>query len=183
MDLKNSIKDMILKLDNNRGLISDEVLKNTPLRMENFYREIFSGLDISPTSFLKERFFVKNNDLIIEKDISFYSMCEHHFLPFFGKIAVAYVPNNYIVGFGSIIKVIEALSKRPQLQERLTDEIATILYEELKCSGVIVFIEAEHTWMTMRGVKAIGTKIVTTSSKGIFLEDANLKNEFFTLLK
>ncbi|MGL4803996.1 MAG: GTP cyclohydrolase I, partial [Cetobacterium sp.] len=121
--------------------------------------------------------------LIIEKNISFHSMCEHHFLPFFGKISVGYIPNNKIVGFGDIIKVIEAYCKRPQLQERLCDEIAETIYKGLECQGVYILMEAEHMCMTMRGVKSIGTKVTTTSSKGIFNTNNSLKTEFLTLVK
>lgn len=181
--MKNSIRDIILKLDNKRGVISDEVKNNTPERIETFYKEIFSGLDEEPRVYLKDRFPIESSDLVIEKNISFFSMCEHHFLPFFGKINIAYIPDGFIVGFGAIIKVIEAYCKRPQLQERLCDEIATTIFEELNCKGVIIIMEAEHICMTMRGVKAIGSKIITTSTKGIFSKDSNLRNEFFNLTR
>ncbi|MGL5623414.1 GTP cyclohydrolase I FolE [Cetobacterium sp.] len=183
MVLKNHIKNIILDIDNGKGVISEEVIQNTPERIELFYKEIFSGLSINPYKFLERTFPVKNNDLVIEKDITFYSMCEHHFLPFFGKISVGYIPNGEIVGFGDIIKVIEAYAKRPQLQERLCEEIAETIYTGIKCQGVYVFIEAEHTCMTMRGVKALGAKAITTSSKGVFNENNNLKNEFLNLIK
>lgn len=183
MNLKTHIKNIILEINNDNNLISDEVIENTPERIETFYKEIFSGLLLNPYDFLKRTFPIQNNDLIIEKNISFHSMCEHHFLPFFGKISVGYIPNNKIVGFGDIIKVIEAYCKRPQLQERLCDEIAETIYKGLKCQGVYILMEAEHMCMTMRGVKSIGTKVTTTSSKGIFNTNNSLKTEFLTLVK
>ncbi|ERT68223.1 hypothetical protein HMPREF0202_01866 [Cetobacterium somerae ATCC BAA-474] len=183
MNLKTHIKNIILEINNDNNLISDEVIENTPERIETFYKEIFSGLLLNPYDFLKRTFPIQNNDLIIEKNISFHSMCEHHFLPFFGKISVGYIPNNKIVGFGDIIKVIEAYCKRPQLQERLCDEIAETIYKGLECQGVYILMEAEHMCMTMRGVKSIGTKVTTTSSKGIFNTNNSLKTEFLTLVK
>ncbi|MGL4652415.1 MAG: GTP cyclohydrolase I FolE [Cetobacterium sp.] len=183
MSLKNHIKNIILDIDKETGLISKEVIENTPERIELFYKEIFSGLSIDPYKFLERTFPVKSNDLVIEKDITFYSMCEHHFLPFFGKISIGYIPNGKIVGFGDIIKIIEAYAKRPQLQERLCEEIAETIYKGINCQGVYIVIEAEHTCMTMRGVKALGSKAITTSSKGIFNENKNLKIEFLNLIK
>lgn len=183
MNLKTHIKNIILEINNDNDLISNEVIENTPERIETFYKEIFSGLLLNPYDFLKRTFPIQNNDLIIEKNISFHSMCEHHFLPFFGKISIGYIPNNKIVGFGDIIKVIEAYCKRPQLQERLCDEIAETIYKGLECQGVYILMEAEHMCMTMRGVKSIGTKVTTTSSKGIFNTNNSLKTEFLTLVK
>lgn len=183
MNLKTHIKNMILEINDKNNLISNEVIENTPERIELFYKDIFSGLNIDPYDFLKRTFPVNSNDLVIEKNVTFYSMCEHHFLPFFGKISVGYIPNGQIVGFGDIIKIIEAYSKRPQLQERLCEEIAETIFSGLKCQGVYIVIEAEHTCMTMRGVKAIGSKVITTASKGIFNIQENLKFEFLNLIK
>lgn len=183
MSIKNHIKDIILELNKGSNLISNEVIENTPKRIEEFYKDAFSGLNIDPFKFLERVFPVNSNDLVIEKNITFYSMCEHHFLPFFGKISIGYIPNGNIVGFGDIIKVIEAFTKRPQLQERLCDEIATTLYTALKCLGVYVIIEAEHTCMTMRGVKALNSKVITTAARGNFIDNNNLKLEFLNLIK
>jgi len=135
------------------------------------------------TAVCNRTFDINNNELIMEKNIDFYSMCEHHFLPFFGTICIAYVPNKKIFGFGDILKLIEILSRRPQLQERLTEEIARYIYELLDCQGVYVVIEAKHLCMTMRGQKKENTKILTTSAKGIFESDINKKMEVLTLLK
>ena len=183
MSIKKSFQEILNSLDNEKKYIDEEVFKNTPQRIEDFYKEFFSGMKTDPYIFLKNTFDVPNNDLIIERNISFYSMCEHHFLPFFGKISVAYIPNGKIIGFGDIVKVIETYAKRPQLQERITEQIALTIYEGLKCKGVYVLIEAEHTCMTMRGVKKPGAKIITTGTKGIFAEDSLKRMEVLTLIK
>lgn len=183
MSIKKSFQEILINLDKEKKYINEEVFENTPQRIEDFYKEFFSGMYINPYEFLQNTFDVPNNDLIIERNINFYSMCEHHFLPFFGKISVAYIPNGKIVGFGDIVKVIETYAKRPQLQERMTDEIAETIYKALDCKGVYILIEAEHTCMTMRGVKKPGAKIITTGTKGIFAEDTMKRMEVLTLLK
>ena len=183
MSIKKSFQDILENLDKEKKYINEEVFENTPQRIEDFYKEFFSGMYVNPYEFLQNTFNVPNNDLIIERNINFYSMCEHHFLPFSGKISVAYIPNGKIVGFGDIVKVIEAYAKRPQLQERMTDEIAETIYKALNCKGVYILIEAEHTCMTMRGVKKPGAKIITTGTKGIFAEDTMKRMEVLTLLK
>ncbi len=189
MKLRKNMEEIIKEIsDNSKIKISDEVISDTPKRMEEFYKEIFSGLNEDPYEYLKDTFLVtqdenKENDIIIEKDISFHSMCEHHFLPFYGKIFVGYIPNKKIIGFSSIIKVIEILSKRPQLQEKLANELSDILYKGLECKGIYILIEAEHLCMTIRGVKATGSKIITTTSRGLFSENENLKQNFISLVK
>ena len=183
MSIKKSFQEILNNLDEEKKYIDKEVFENTPQRIEDFYKDFFSGMKINPYDFLKNSFDISNNDLIIEKNINFYSMCEHHFLPFFGKITIAYIPNGKIVGFGDIVKVIEAYAKRPQLQERLTEQIAQTIYEGLNCKGVYILIEAEHTCMTMRGVKKPGAKIITTGIKGIFAEDTSKRIEVLTLIK
>lgn len=160
-----------------------EELKDTPKRIADSYKEIFYGIGLNPSDVLKRTFEVSSDELIIEKNIDFYSMCEHHFLPFFGTISIAYIPNKKIFGFGDILKLIEILSRRPQLQERLTEEIARYIYELLACQGVYVVVEAKHLCMTMRGQKKENTKILTTSAKGVFEKDINKKLEVLTLLK
>ena len=162
---------------------SREGLQETPERIAKMYQEIFAGLNQTAEVHLSKSFEIVDNNMVVEKDIFFHSMCEHHFLPFFGTIGIAYVPNKKIFGFGDILKLIEILSRRPQLQERLTEEIARYIYELLDCQGVYVVIEAKHLCMTMRGQKKENTKILTTSAKGIFETDLNKKMEVLTLLK
>jgi GTP cyclohydrolase I len=171
----------ILENFSNKEKIDEEVFENTPKRMAELYSEIFSGLKVDPAEYLKRTFPCDSNGIVIEKDIEFQSMCEHHLLPFFGKIAIGYIPNGKIVGFGDLIKVIEAFAKRPQLQERLGESIAKTIYENLGCKGVCVHIEAQHMCMIMRGVKKASSKIVTLSSRGCF-EQAGDRVEFLTLI-
>ncbi|MFK4786216.1 GTP cyclohydrolase I FolE [Fusobacterium sp. MFO224] len=183
MNIKLAFEKILSEIDKDKKYINEEVFENTPSRMEKFYKDFFSGLKTDPYSFLKNYIPTENNDLIIEKNISFYSMCEHHLLPFFGKISIAYAPNKKIIGFGEIIKVIEAFSKRPQLQERLTEDIAETIFKALDCKGVYILIEAEHLCMTMRGVKKPGSKIITIGTRGIFEKDYNKRLEISNLLK
>lgn len=160
-----------------------EGLLDTPTRIAKSYQELFSGIGQDPRTLLLRTFDVENNDYIIEKNIDFYSMCEHHFLPFFGKVDIAYIPNGKILGFGDLLKLVDVLSKRPQIQERFTEEIARYLYDALQCQGVLVKVEAKHLCMTMRGEKKENTKIVTVSSKGCFQEEAPKRLEVLQLLK
>lgn len=179
--IEKSFENILFALNKNEN-IDQDVFAETPRRMVALYEEIFSGLSQDPKEFFTRTYPISSNDLIIEKDVTFFSTCEHHLLPFFGKISIGYIPNGKIIGFGDIVKVVEAFSKRPQLQERLAEQIATTIYENLNCNGVCVYIEAEHLCMTMRGVKKPGSKIVTVSSKGVF-EDSNLRTEFFNLIR
>lgn len=182
---KKDLEDNFLKII--EGLpgsekINSEVFENTPRRVLDFYEEIFSGLTQNPENIIKNRFPMSYDGIIVEKNIDFHSMCEHHFLPFFGKISIGYIPDGYGVGFGDIIKVIDIFSKRPQLQERLTQEIADLIYKTLECKGVCVHIEAEHLCMTMRGVKKPGTKILSFTGNGVFKDELK-KQEFLSLIK
>lgn len=160
-----------------------EGLLDTPKRVAQSYSELFSGLLKNPKEVLKRTFSVEKNDLIVEKNIDFYSMCEHHFLPFYGQVDVAYIPNGKIVGFGDIIKVIDILAKRPQIQERMTAQIADAIYEELGCQGVFIVVKAKHMCMTMRGEKRENSQIITTASRGIFETDSSKKLEILTFMK
>ena len=183
MKIEKAFKEILNDLDKEKKYINNEVFENTPKRIEKFYKEIFSGINIDPYIFFKNTIKTTNNDFVIEKNIDFYSMCEHHFLPFFGKISLCYIPNEKIIGFGEIIKMIEAYANRPQLQERLTEDIAETLYQGLDAKGVYVIIEAIHTCMTMRGTKKTNSKIITTGTRGIFKENSIMKLEVLNLLK
>lgn len=163
--------------------LSREGLIETPDRIARMYQEIFSGLNSDPDEILSKTFSINRDDLVIEKDITFYSMCEHHFLPFYGQAHIAYIPNGKVAGLSKLARTVELFSKKPQLQERLTDEIANAIESCLNAKGVMVVIEAEHLCMNMRGVKKPGTKTVTTSFRGEFCENLNLRHEVYTLLK
>ena len=146
------------------------------------YDELAAGYTDDAAIHLEKRFKADSNDIVIEKDIYFYSMCEHHMLPFYGTAAIAYVPNGEVVGLSKIARTLEVYARRLQLQERLTAQVADAFMENLNAKGVMVLIEAEHMCMTMRGIKKPGTKTVTTVTRGVFAEDEKLRNEFYRML-
>ena len=160
-----------------------EGLLDTPDRIARMYEEIFAGIGKDAKEPLSKTFTAQNNEMIIEKDIVFYSTCEHHFMPFYGKAHVAYIPDGKVVGLSKLARTVEIYAKRPQLQEQLTAQVADALMEFLSPKGAMVMIEAEHTCMTMRGVKKPGSKTVTFVCRGVFEENEKLQNQFFTLVK
>lgn len=162
---------------------SREGLVETPERIARMYEEVYGGMNQDPALPLAKRFHVSNNEMVVEKDITFYSTCEHHLLPFYGKAHVAYIPNGEVVGLSKLARTVEIFARRPQLQEQLTAQIADALMEYLKPKGAMVMIEAEHMCMTMRGVKKPGSKTVTFVTRGIFSEEEQLQNKFLTLVK
>lgn len=160
-----------------------EGLIETPERIARMYEEIYGGMDMDAALPLKKRFHVSNNEMVVEKDITFYSTCEHHLLPFYGKAHVAYIPNGEVVGLSKLARTVEIFARRPQLQEQLTAQIADALMEYLKPKGAMVMIEAEHMCMTMRGIKKPGSQTVTFVTRGVFSEEEQLQSKFFTLVK
>jgi len=163
-----------------------EGLKETPLRIAEMYEDLLSGYKIKkPESILKPIFTTeKYSEIIIVKGIPFSSLCEHHILPFFGKAHVGYLPQKKVlVGLSKIPRVVDAFAKRLQIQERLTDQIADAINKALNPLGVIVVIEAEHLCTTIRGVKKVGSKMITSSLRGIFLKDQKVRAEAFSLIK
>jgi len=160
-----------------------EGLIETPDRIAKMYTEIFGGMEEEADRHLSRVFHVEDNEMIVEKDIVFYSNCEHHMLPFYGKAHVAYVPNGRVVGISKIARTVEVFAKRLQLQEKMTSQIADAFMEHLKPQGVMVMLEAEHMCMTMRGIKKPGTKTVTMTTRGIFRDDIQLQNTFYQMIK
>lgn len=160
-----------------------EGLVDTPDRIARMYEEIFAGIGQNAEEPLSKTFYADNNEMILEKDITFYSTCEHHLMPFYGKAHIAYIPNGQVVGISKLARTLEVYAKRPQLQEQLTAQVADALMEYLKPQGAMVMIEAEHTCMTMRGVKKPGSKTVTYVCRGAFAENEKLQNQFFALVK
>lgn len=163
--------------------VEREGLLETPDRVARMYDEIFAGMYQDAAEPLSKRFHVAGNEMVLEKDIVFYSTCEHHLMPFFGKAHVAYIPKGEVVGLSKIARTVEVFAKRPQLQEQLTAQIADAINEQLHPMGVMVMLEAEHTCMTMRGVKKPGSKTVSYVTRGIFAEDTALQDRFFQLVK
>ncbi len=158
-----------------------EGLKGTPNRISRMYEEIFAGLHETPKAYLNTTFSVDDNEMVIERDITFYSMCEHHLLPFYGKAHVAYIPNGKVVGLSKLARTVDLIARKPQIQEKMTAEIADALMEYLKPEGALVMIEAEHMCMTMRGIKKPGSRTVTMVARGK-MEDDRYKDEFFRLM-
>lgn len=163
--------------------ISREGLVETPERIARMYEEIFGGLYEDAANHLSKRFHVKNNEMVIEKDIVFYSTCEHHLLPFYGKAHIGYIPNGQVVGLSKLARTVDVFAKRPQLQEQLTAQIADALMDNLEPKGVIVMVEAEHMCMTMRGIKKPGSQTVTIVARGEFELDEALQNKFLQMVK
>nr|WP_236692931.1 GTP cyclohydrolase I FolE [Aneurinibacillus tyrosinisolvens] len=161
-----------------------EGLQDTPKRIAKMYREIFSGLQEDPAEVLGKTFPAEGaNDIVIVQDIPFYSVCEHHFVPFFGKVHIGYIPDGRIVGLSKFARLVDILSKRPQVQERITSQIVDTLEEVIRPIGAIAIVEAEHMCMTMRGIKKPGSKTRTIARRGVFDADNGVQEErFFRLL-
>ena len=159
-----------------------EGLLDTPDRVARMYAEVFSGLRQDPRAYLRKLFTQKYDELVLVKDIRFESFCEHHLLPFIGSAHVAYIPNGRVVGLSKIPRVVDALAKRPQLQERLTEELADLLMAELGAKGVAVVVEASHSCMTIRGVHKPGSTMITSALRGACKDRAATRAEVLSLI-
>ena len=159
-----------------------EGLKDTPDRIARMCMEIYGGLDEEADHHLAKQFEVENNEMVLEKDITFYSMCEHHMLPFYGKAHVAYIPDGTVVGLSKLARTVEVFARRLQMQEQLTDQIADALMDELGVKGAMVMVQAEHMCMTMRGIKKPGSQTVSIAARGCFIDNEALQNTFFQML-
>lgn len=162
-----------------------EGLKDTPKRVARMYAEVFAGLHEDPSRHFKVQFTEEQHEeMVIVKDIPVYSMCEHHLVPFYGKAHIAYIPRKgKITGLSKFARVIEGFARRPQLQERLTSQVANAIMDELSPLGVLVVIEAEHMCMTMRGVKKAGSQTVTSAVRGIFKTNPITRSEAFSMIQ
>ncbi len=159
-----------------------EGLQETPARVARMYAELFSGLHADPRQFLNKTFAQKYDEMVLVRDIEFASTCEHHLLPFLGKAHIAYLPAGEIVGLSKLPRVVEALAHRPQVQERMTEELADLLMDELKPRGVAVILEATHTCMTIRGVRKPGGVCTTSAMRGIFRDNQATRTELMALI-
>lgn len=159
-----------------------EGLVGTPRRIAQMYAEVFSGIHADPVAELSVGFEEGHREFVVLKDIPFYSMCEHHFLPFYGTVDVGYLPNGRVVGISKIARVVEILSRRPQLQERLTTQIAETISNALQPQGVGVVVRAEHLCITMRGPRKPGASMVTSAVRGLLEESAVTRAEFLSLI-
>lgn len=163
--------------------VNREGLVDTPDRIARMYTEICGGMEEDVSEHLSKIFTVENNEMVLEKDIVFYSTCEHHLMPFYGKAHVAYIPNGRVVGLSKLARTVEVYAKRLQIQERMTGQIADAIMEHLAPQGVMVMLEAEHMCMTMRGIKKPGSRTVTLAARGVFAGDEGLRNLFLQLVK
>ncbi len=160
-----------------------EGLLETPDRIARMYEELCAGINEDASEHLQKTFHVENNEMVVEKDITFYSLCEHHLLPFYGKVHIAYIPDGKVAGLSKLARTVEVFARRLQLQERFTVEIADALMEYLQPKGAMVMVEAEHMCMTMRGIKKPGSQTVTIVKRGEFLENKELEDTFFRMVK
>jgi GTP cyclohydrolase I len=159
-----------------------EGLRETPARVARMYAELFSGLHDDPRSHLQKFFAEKYDEVVLVRDISFNSMCEHHMMPFMGTAHIGYLPDGLVVGLSKLARVVEGIARRPQVQERMTETIADLLVDELHAKGVAVVIEAVHTCMTVRGVRKPGSVCVTSAMRGAFRSNLSSRAEIMTLI-
>ena len=163
--------------------LNREGLKDTPDRVARMYEELFAGHGDRSSDHLSTTFTSKDSEMVVEKDITFYSTCEHHLLPFFGKVHIAYIPDGKVVGISKLARTVEVYARRLQIQEQMTAQIADALMKELHPKGAMVAVDAEHTCMTMRGIRKPGTRTLTYCSRGAFAQDPELKREFLSLVR
>jgi GTP cyclohydrolase I len=178
--MERAVREMLLAIGENPDR---EGLKDTPQRVAKMYEEVFSGLSVDPQNLVTIFETEGHEEMVILRDIPFYSMCEHHLLPFYGKAHIAYIPTKErLSGLSKLARVVEAISRRPQLQERITTQIADTLMKTLKPFGVLVIVEAEHLCMTMRGVKKAGSKMTTSAVRGVFQDREATRMEALHLI-
>jgi len=178
--IENAVREILIAVGEDPDR---EGLTETPKRVANMYEEIFSGLEDDPKQYIKIFSESNSDEIVIVRDIPMYSMCEHHLLPFSGKAHIAYIPSDgKIIGLSKLARIVNCFSKRPQVQERLTAQIADFLNDELTPQGVAVFIEAEHLCMSMRGARASGSKTKTSALRGVIRKDPRTRAEVLSLI-
>ncbi len=177
--IENAVKEILLAVGEDLGR---EGIKLTPKRVANMYAELLAGSAEDPLIFVKSLFKEKCDEIVLLRDIPFYSICEHHMMPFIGKAHVAYLPGEYVVGVSKLARIVDCFAKRLQVQERLTAQIADFLNESLKPQGVAIVLEASHSCMTIRGIKKPGSIMVTSALRGIFKKDPRSRAEVLSLM-
>ena len=162
-----------------------EGLVDTPRRVSEMYTELFAGIGIDPKEELTVGYELGHREMVIVRDVPFYSMCEHHLLPFYGTVHIGYIPDvsGRVVGISKLARVVDIIARRPQIQERMTTEIADAIVDGLKPDGVAVVVQAEHLCMIMRGIKKPGSNVITSALRGAFRRKAPLRAEFFSLIQ
>ncbi|HWB01055.1 MAG TPA: GTP cyclohydrolase I FolE [Pirellulales bacterium] len=177
--IKRAVREILAAVGENPDR---EGLLETPARVARMYAELFSGLHDDPRVHLRKFFTEKYDEVVLVKDITFNSMCEHHMLPFIGSAHIGYLPNGRVVGLSKLARVVESVARRPQVQERMTETIADLLVEELDAKGVAVVVEASHSCMTIRGIRRPGSICVTSAMRGIFRSHLSSRSEIMTLI-
>jgi GTP cyclohydrolase I len=177
--IERAVREILLAIGEDPGR---EGLLETPERVAEAYAHLFSGMNIDPASYLEIYFAADSNDAVLLRDLPLASMCEHHLLPFVGRAHVAYVPEERVVGLSELAHLVDGFARRPQLQERLTAQVAAALYENLGSRGSVVVIEAEQLCMTMRGAQKPGTITVTSAVRGVFDEEPGRRAEIMALI-
>lgn len=160
-----------------------EGLVDTPNRIARMYEEIYKGMEEDPARHLSRTFAVESNEIVLEKDITFYSTCEHHLMPFYGKAHIAYLPDGRVVGLSKLARTVEVYARRLQIQEQMTIQIAEAVMKHLRPQGVMVLVEAEHMCMTMRGVAKPGSQTITMAARGCFEDNVQLQQYFFEMIR
>ena len=180
LEFENSIKNILNYIDED---VTREGLLDTPKRVRKAYEFMFSGYKLDPKEIIQKALFTSTNDeMVVVKDIEFYSFCEHHMLPIIGKAHVAYIPNGKVIGLSKIPRVVDVFARRLQIQEQLTEQICDALNEHLKPKGVAVMIDARHMCMEMRGVQKICSTTVTSALRGLFKSNKKTKDEFLSII-
>jgi GTP cyclohydrolase I len=177
--IRAAVREILLAVGENPDR---EGLRDTPERVARLYAEVFAGLQKDPRELLQKTFTEKYDEMVLVKDIGFESFCEHHLLPFYGKAHVGYLPNGKIIGLSKLARVVEVLAKRPQVQERMTEQIADLLMQELDARGVGVILEATHTCMTVRGIRKANSICTTSAMRGGFKTNASTRAELMALI-
>ncbi len=180
MSIEKAIREILIEIGEDP---ERQGLKNTPDRIARMYKELTVGYRVSPQEIINGAIFdIKYDEMVIVKDIEFYSLCEHHLLPFFGTCHVAYIPNGKIIGLSKVPRIVEVFSRKLQIQEKMTVEIADFLDKVLKPEGVAVVAEAYHLCMAMRGIKKAKAKMLTSAMHGVFKEDERTRIEFLSFI-
>lgn len=177
--IRKAVREILIAVGENPDR---EGLLETPARVARMYAEIFAGLRQDPRIHLQKTFTQQHDEMVLVKDIDFSSCCEHHLVPFLGKAHIAYLPNGHVVGLSKLARVVDAVARRPQVQERMTEEIADLVMSELRPRGVGVILEATHMCMTIRGVKKPGTITITSAMRGLFKTNPMTRGEFMSLV-
>lgn len=177
--IEEAVREILLAVGENPNR---EGLRDTPARVARMYAELFSGLNAEPRELLQKTFTQKYDEMVLVKDIGFESICEHHLLPFIGKAHIGYLPNGKIVGLSKLARVVEVLARRPQIQERMAEQLADLIMSELDARGVGVILEATHTCMTIRGIRKPASICTTSAMRGSFQTSQSTRSEFMALI-